>query len=329
MSATTMTVLPGFGIVRPGSRPRPADETRQHKQRPGAPSGPGRTPEGQGGGLPVQARIGDFELTYRDHGPVVRAVAPGQDRLRMLVVQRGNVTITRDDRTWELERRHALLVRGGTTATYATRTPAAIVEVDMPAHVAPITLRAPVMTAGPAEVVPAAAGAYLLDVLRGDVTQLRISTRVQLAETAHPMLANAIAAIAASSAEQMATEQDARRREVLAYIARKYTDPDLSSVSISEAMNIGRRSLQRLFEGQPRNVKQLIDDTRAAHALARLSNPDLLGVPLSEIAILCGYATVQVMRRGLKTAAGHSPTEVRERTRARHARHRPEGADEG
>jgi AraC-like DNA-binding protein len=132
---------------------------------------------------------------------------------------------------------------------------------------------------------------------------------VQVTDVLRSLAISAIAALAIGGSAEW--EERRLRLAATRYIKARYADPVLSSSTIAAHLGLSRRSLQRLFEGEEKTIAQYIHEVRTRHALARLGDPRLALVPLSEIATLSGFGSVVAMRRAVQEATGVTPTEVR------------------
>ncbi|RDI54482.1 helix-turn-helix domain-containing protein [Nocardia mexicana] len=108
------------------------------------------------------------------------------------------------------------------------------------------------------------------------------------------------------------TEQPAQalaRQQVLAFVKRHYTDPDLGVEQIARACAVSRRTLYRLFDTVDGGVSAVIRRRRIARAQAMLCADPARST--ASIAAACGFASERNFYRLFKQETGTTPGEYR------------------
>ncbi|WP_067543877.1 AraC family transcriptional regulator [Nocardia crassostreae] len=98
------------------------------------------------------------------------------------------------------------------------------------------------------------------------------------------------------------------RQQVLAYLRRRYTDPELTVDEVAHACLVSRRTLYRLCEGFG-GPAALVRRMRVEHA-RRLLRSDLTR-PLAAIAAASGFATDRHFYRAFREETGLTPGQFR------------------
>jgi AraC-like DNA-binding protein len=263
------------------------------------------------------ARFGEINVTYLEHSEVdllsdTELLARDGDFLRLIVLLDGEVTLKHDDASATLVKRDSGLLLTNVPVSYTAETECRIVVCDIPADhggLAAVPRSAPFVVGRADSAVPAALGAFLVDLLRQDTSRLSPISRAQIADVLRTLVTSTVMSMAVAGCSGW----DLRRQRLAAlrHIAAKYADPDLSSASVAEHLGLSRRSLQRLFEDEDRTVAQRIQEVRTQHAVARLTNRQFSNVSLGEIATLAGFGSTVAMRRAVQDATNLTPTDLR------------------
>ena len=95
------------------------------------------------------------------------------------------------------------------------------------------------------------------------------------------------------------------------YINQQLSDPALGPGEIAAAVNISRRYLHKLFEGEHRTVSLYVKELRLERLRRDLLDPRLADRSVSAIAFGCGFGDLSGFNRSFKDAYGVSPSEMR------------------
>lgn len=101
-----------------------------------------------------------------------------------------------------------------------------------------------------------------------------------------------------------------QRQNVVAYIRRHLSDPDLDADRISTGCHVSRRTLYRLFEGTGQTVMGQVRTLRIDAARQLLAGPADLSV--SAVARQVGFVSGTHFHRCFRTATGTTPGQYRE-----------------
>ncbi|MCL1800625.1 MAG: helix-turn-helix transcriptional regulator [Promicromonosporaceae bacterium] len=263
------------------------------------------------------ARFGDINVTYLEH-PEVDYASDGEllardgDLLRLIVLLEGEFQLKHDDASATLAKRDSGLILSSLPVSYSSEIPCRVVICDIPADhggLGAVPRSAPFVVGRADAAVPAALGAFLVDLLRQDTARLSPINRAQIADVLRTLVTSTVMSLAVAGCSGW----DLRRQRLAAlrHIAARYADPDLSSASVAEHLGLSRRSLQRLFEDEDRTVAQRIQEVRTQHAVARLKDKRFAQVSLGEIATLAGFGSTVAMRRAVQDATNLTPTDLR------------------
>ena len=100
-------------------------------------------------------------------------------------------------------------------------------------------------------------------------------------------------------------------RRARRHIILNYANPDLSSASLSEALGVQPKTLQRAFAAVGSSSKKEIVEARLHKAQELLSNPGLNRLTMTEIAFRVGYSDPNHFTRSFRTFSGLSPLAYR------------------
>lgn len=99
------------------------------------------------------------------------------------------------------------------------------------------------------------------------------------------------------------------KQRVLAYIQRRYTDPELTIDQVAAACAISRRTLYRLFEHGEDGVAAILRRMRVERALALIRTDPAR--PLLSVARASGFVSERQFYRAIKREIGMTPGEFR------------------
>jgi len=136
------------------------------------------------------------------------------------------------------------------------------------------------------------------------VTQRHILDLVCLAakERSHSNMSELIAT---------STIGEARVRIAREEIARRFSDPNLSEVSIAEQQGISPRHLQRLFESAGLSFTGEVNALRLDASYRALTDPAATDRSVMEIAFAAGFSDVSHFNRLFRRRYGMTPSEAR------------------
>ena len=263
------------------------------------------------------ARFGEINVTYLEHGEVnyesdTELLTREDDVLRLIVLLEGEFTLKHDDASATLGKRDSGLILNPCPVSYTAETDCRVVICDIPADhggLAAVPRSATFVVGRSDAAVPAALGAFLVDLLRQDSSRLSPIARAQIADVLRTLVTSTVMSLAVAGCSGWDLRK--QRLAALRHIAARYADPDLSSASVADHLGLSRRSLQRLFEDEDRTVAQRIQEVRTQHAVARLKDKRFAQVSLSEIATLAGFGSTVAMRRAVQDSTNLTPTDLR------------------
>lgn len=102
-----------------------------------------------------------------------------------------------------------------------------------------------------------------------------------------------------------------RRQDVSDHIERHLSEPDLGVASIARALGCSRRTLHKLFEGEPHTVSRMIWERRLERCRSELVDPAMAARSITEIAHFWGFSDSQHFSRAFKSRFGSTPRECR------------------
>lgn len=105
----------------------------------------------------------------------------------------------------------------------------------------------------------------------------------------------------------------AHRGRILDYISRNLSQEAMSPETIAEQHGISVSYLHRVFKPHGRTVVEVIREKRLQAAKRLLTNPDLAGLSVTEIAYRVGFKHPSDFSRAYKSRYGQSPRDARER----------------
>ena len=96
-----------------------------------------------------------------------------------------------------------------------------------------------------------------------------------------------------------------------AFVAEHLCDPHLDADDVARHLAVSVRHLNRIFEVHGCTVTQWIWRQRLAQAKARLADPTLLALTVTEIALQCGFCTPSHFASTFRAENGLTPTNFR------------------
>jgi len=102
----------------------------------------------------------------------------------------------------------------------------------------------------------------------------------------------------------------------VAYVAKHYTDPELSPVGAAKALGISVRKLHLLFSTSGRSFSERVQDQRLEEARMLLMSPGTSARPIVDIALDVGFNDLSTFYRAFRGKWGATPGDVREGSRA-------------
>jgi AraC-like DNA-binding protein/DNA-binding CsgD family transcriptional regulator len=96
-----------------------------------------------------------------------------------------------------------------------------------------------------------------------------------------------------------------------AFVAEHLCDPNLDADDVARHLAVSVRHLNRIFEVHGCTVTQWIWRQRLAQAKARLADPTLRALTVTEIALRCGFCTPSHFASTFKAQNGITPTDYR------------------
>lgn len=103
------------------------------------------------------------------------------------------------------------------------------------------------------------------------------------------------------------TVRETMRARIQAYIQRNLTDPDLTIERIAERMQCTKRYLHKVFSDEDETLNQYIWSQRLELCRARLSQPELAGSSITEVAFDCGFSNAAHFSRSFRARFGECP----------------------
>jgi AraC-like DNA-binding protein len=100
-------------------------------------------------------------------------------------------------------------------------------------------------------------------------------------------------------------------RAARAVIDRACPDPDLSPDRIALAVGCSRATLYRLFARRDQSVAAVVWQARLERARRMLCSTESIAMPISDVAMLCGFTDMPTFTRIFKRRYGKTPREAR------------------
>lgn len=157
------------------------------------------------------------------------------------------------------------------------------------------------------------AAGYLTSLLR-EAGRLNANEQAQAAETCLDLLAMALGGAEVS---QEGVSRSAGRLMLMsrmkAFARGRLSDPDLGPIMIAEAHDISKRYLHALFAETGTTLGAWIRSERLERARARLEDPRLSHLSVTQIALDAGFNDIPHFSRQFKARFGAVPTSLRVR----------------
>lgn len=111
-------------------------------------------------------------------------------------------------------------------------------------------------------------------------------------------------------ANELKIEENSNLEQIINYIAKNYTNPELTKEDLQSELGITSRQIgTELKEGLNSSFKNYLNQIRLTEVKRFLKESDL---PISDIAYKCGYNNISHFNRVFKTDSGISPKQYRE-----------------
>lgn len=268
--------------------------------------------------LPFRGRIahsevGSVELTrVRSSGQCVRRtprlIARSSEEYVLASIQvAGCGTVTQDGRTAPL--RPGAMAFYDSTRPYTLHFPAAFEQlvVQVPRRLLP---EGPVLRATGVALGATSSARLVADFFRG-LARCHAHDPVGSAALAPHALALLTSALTLAGGTARPGERPSAvdRQRVLAHLAAHSADPRLDADAVARACHVSRRTLFRLFEGEPEGLGDVLRRLRvtAAQDLLR-AQPQL---PLATVGARSGFAGEAQFHRAFRAATGTTPAAYR------------------
>ena len=190
-----------------------------------------------------------------------------------------------------------------------------VAAVMFPRSVLPLRYRDTRQLAGVTFDGQEANGALVTTLVGQVVNRLDAYTGAGAARVGTAMFDLITAALAVRLDRQEAITPDARLRMLLwrvkTFIEERLSDPALSPGQVAAAHHISLRYLYRIFAGQQATVGAWIRLRRLDRCRRDLSDPNLLGQPVSAIGARWGFVDATHFGRAFRSAYGVTPSEYR------------------
>lgn len=110
----------------------------------------------------------------------------------------------------------------------------------------------------------------------------------------------------------MRRSRRARLEQILAGISTHFADPALSVGALADRLGLSVRYVQKLFGESGPTFTARVRELRLNKARVLLSDPANTDMPVSEIALACGFNEVSYFNRCFRRRFGTTPTQFRE-----------------
>jgi AraC-like DNA-binding protein len=103
----------------------------------------------------------------------------------------------------------------------------------------------------------------------------------------------------------------ARRRTILAEIARRFCDPEFDLTDAARGLGLSRRYIQRLLEGTGKSFTEHVLECRLQRVRAMLMDSRYQHVAIIDIALASGFSDVSHFNHMFRRRFGETPSSVR------------------
>jgi AraC-like DNA-binding protein len=105
--------------------------------------------------------------------------------------------------------------------------------------------------------------------------------------------------------------QAARRRTILAEIARRFCDPAFDLTDAARRLGLSRRYIQRLLEGTGKSFTEHVLECRLQRVRAVLMDSRYQNMAIIDIALASGFSDVSHFNHMFRRRFGETPSSVR------------------
>ena len=102
-----------------------------------------------------------------------------------------------------------------------------------------------------------------------------------------------------------------RTQDIIAQIARNFTDPDFSVGTIAQRLNLSPRYVQDLLQDTGLSFTERLLEHRLQHAMQMLTSEQGDRLKISEIALTSGFSEVSYFNQRFRRRFGETPTQSR------------------
>ncbi len=107
------------------------------------------------------------------------------------------------------------------------------------------------------------------------------------------------------------TRQAARALSIRDYVARHFSDPDLSLVSMARALGLSARLAQQVLQAEGTHFSRLVAEARLNAAARRLGDPRVRDQSVTEIAFACGFNDLSAFYKAFSARFDMAPGRYR------------------
>jgi AraC-like DNA-binding protein len=155
------------------------------------------------------------------------------------------------------------------------------------------------------------AGRLLVGYLRDCITTLGGAAGTGSGRIGEAGVALLAGALTANGIPAVDADADQARARIVEYIRARVRSPELSPANVAAAHHLSLRTLQRLFEGEERNVAGLIREQRLEAIRHDLADPLLARYSIATIAACSCVTNQSWLSRAFRSRFGLSPSEYR------------------
>ncbi|WP_162903770.1 helix-turn-helix domain-containing protein [Leucobacter sp. wl10] len=100
-------------------------------------------------------------------------------------------------------------------------------------------------------------------------------------------------------------------RQAVSVLAAQFTDPDLASAGVAEAVNLSRRQLEREFSRRGTTIRRELRRIRVERAVKMLRDPDYALLTVGQVARHVGFSGASSLARAMAQEGYDSPSKLR------------------